>query len=107
MKLPISWLNEYVTFEKSFEEISENLTMIGNEVESIEQIGNIPGVIVCEILEIIKHPNANKLQITKLYDGLNYYNVVCGAPNIKKGQKIFLATIGTKLPDPENNTFFD
>tara|TARA_B110000438_G_scaffold303284_1_gene364097 strand:- start:2823 stop:5213 length:2391 start_codon:yes stop_codon:yes gene_type:complete len=107
MKLPISWLNEYVTFEKSFEEISENLTMIGNEVESIEQIGNIPGVIVCEILEIIKHPNANKLQITKLYDGLNYYNVVCGAPNIKKGQKIFLATIGTKLPDPENNTFFE
>jgi len=107
MKLPISWLNEYVNFEKSFEEISENLTMIGNEVESIEQIGSISGVIVCEILDIIKHPNADNLQITKLYDGSNYYKVVCGAPNIKIGQKIFLATVGTKLPDLEKNTFFE
>tara|TARA_B110000438_G_scaffold239657_1_gene238009 strand:- start:3054 stop:5444 length:2391 start_codon:yes stop_codon:yes gene_type:complete len=107
MKLPLSWLNEYVNFDKSSEEISDNLTMIGNEVESIDLIGNIPGVIVCEILEINKHPNADKLQITKLYDGLKYYSVVCGAPNIETGQKIFLATIGTKLPDPENNTFFE
>ena len=107
MKLPLSWLNEYIKFEKSFDEISENLTMIGNEVESIDQIGNISGVIVCEILEINKHPNADKLQITKLYDGSNYYSVVCGAPNIRTGQKIFLATIGTKLPDPDNNTFFE
>jgi phenylalanyl-tRNA synthetase beta chain len=107
MKLPLSWLNEYVNFDKSFEEISENLTMIGNEVESIDQIGDISGVIICEILKINKHPNADKLQITKLYDGSNYYSVVCGAPNIEVGQKIFLATIGSKLPDPENNTFFE
>ena len=107
MKLPLSWLNEYIKFEKSFDEIAENLTMIGNEVESIDQIGNISGVIVCEILEINKHPNADKLQITKLYDGSNYYSVVCGAPNIRIGQKIFLATIGTKLPDSDNDTFLD
>lgn len=107
MKLPLSWLNEYIKFEKSFDEIAENLTMIGNEVESIDQIGNISGVIVCEILEINKHPNADKLQITKLYDGSNYYSVVCGAPNIRIGQKIFLATIGTKLPDSDNDTFFE
>ena len=49
MKLPISWLNEYINFKKSDEEISENLTMIGNEVESIEKSGNIDGVIVGEI----------------------------------------------------------
>ena len=53
MKLPISWLNEYITFKKSEEEISENLTMIGNEVESIEKSGNIDGVIVAEIKKII------------------------------------------------------
>ena len=57
MKLPISWLNEYINFKKSDEEISENLTMIGNEVESIEKSGNIDGVIVGEIKKIIPHPN--------------------------------------------------
>ena len=54
MKLPISWLNEYITFKKSEEEISENLTMIGNEVESIEKSGNIDGVIVAEIKKFTK-----------------------------------------------------
>ena len=64
MKLPISWLNEYINFKKSDEEISENLTMIGNEVESIEKSGNIDGVIVGEIKKIIPHPNADKLKLT-------------------------------------------
>ncbi len=100
MKLSINWLKDYVDFNKSIEEISEAFTMVGNEVESITRTGDIPGVIVGEIQEINIHPNADKLQVTKVFDGNKSYNVVCGAPNIKKGQKIFLATIGTKLPDP-------
>ena len=98
MKLPISWLNEYINFKKSDEEISENLTMIGNEVESIEKSGNIDGVIVGEIKKIITHPNADKLKLTIVFDGNNDIQVVCGAPNIEEGLKIFLATPGTKLP---------
>ena len=107
MKLSINWLKDYVDFNKSIEEISEAFTMVGNEVESITRTGDIPGVIVGEIQEINIHPNADKLQVTKVFDGNKSYNVVCGAPNIKKGQKIFLATIGTKLPDPSNNSFFE
>ena len=105
MKLPISWLNEYINFKKSDEEISENLTMIWNEVESIEKSGNIDGVIVGEIKKIIPHPNADKLKLTIVFDGNNEIQVVCGAPNIEEGQKIFLATPGTKLPLENGSTF--
>ena len=107
MKLSINWLNEYIDFNKSVEEISETLTMVGNEVESVETSGDIPGVIVAEIQEISAHPNADKLQLAKVFDGTLFYNVVCGAPNIKSGQKIFLATIGTKLPNDSDNSFFE
>ncbi len=55
MKLSISWLKEYTAFNKSVQEVSESLTMIGNEVESIETSGVIPGVIVAEIQEISSH----------------------------------------------------
>ncbi|GIS31199.1 MAG: hypothetical protein Ct9H90mP2_15820 [Dehalococcoidia bacterium] len=61
--------------------------MIGNEVEEIITTGDIPGVIVAEIKEIIPHPNADKLQLAKIFDGKNTLSVVCGAPNIKEGQK--------------------
>ena len=107
MKLSINWLKDYISLNKSVDEIADSLTMIGNEVEEIVTTGDIPGVIVAEIKEIIPHPNADKLQLTKIYDGKNTLSVVCGAPNIKEGQKIFLATIGTNLPDPKNNTYFE
>ena len=107
MKLSINWLKDYISLNKSVDEIADSLTMIGNEVEEIITTGDIPGVIVAEIKEIIPHPNADKLQLAKIYDGKNTLSVVCGAPNIKEGQKIFLATIGTNLPDPSNNSYFE
>ena len=107
MKLSINWLKDYISLNKSVDEIADSLTMIGNEVEEIITTGDIPGVIVAEIKEIIPHPNADKLQLAKIYDGKNTLSVVCGAPNIKEGQKIFLATIGTNLPDPNNNSYFE
>ena len=89
MKLSINWLKEYIEFNKTLDEISENLTMIGNEVESIDTKGIIPGVIVAEIKNISSHPNADKLKLAKVFDGNKSYNIVCGAPNIEEGQKIF------------------
>ena len=103
MKLPISWLKQYITFNKSDEEISENLTMIGNEVESVETRGNIKGVVVATIKNIRSHPNADKLQLAQVFDGKKDLQIVCGAPNIREGQKIFLATMGTKLPNGKDS----
>ena len=99
MKLPLNWLKEYVSYNISAEEIAENLTIIGLEVESISETGIISGVIVGEIQKISKHPNADTLQIVIVFDGNNKYKIICGAPNVCVGQKIFFATPGTKLPD--------
>ncbi len=63
MKLSINWLKDYISLNKSVDEIADSLTMIGNEVEEIITTGDIPGVIVAEIKEIIPHPNADKLQL--------------------------------------------
>ena len=101
----VALINNVIKCVENEEEISENLTMIGNEVESIEKSGNIDGVIVAEIKKIITHPNADKLKLTIVFDGNNEIQVVCGAPNIEEGQKIFLATPVTKLPLENGSTF--
>lgn len=69
------------------------------EVEEVEQFGsNFEGVVVGEILEISKHPNADKLQLTKVNVGNKVLEIVCGAHNISVGDKVPVATVGTKLP---------
>lgn len=70
------------------------------EIEGMEKLENkFPGVIVAEILEIKKHPNADKLQLATVDYGKGKLEVVCGAPNIEIGQKVPLALVGTKLPN--------
>ena len=81
MKLPLNWLKEYVTYNMSPEEIAENLTIIGLEVESISEIGMIAGVIVGEIQKISKHPNADTLKIVIVFDLIDFVRTQSGAAN--------------------------
>jgi len=100
MLLPINWLKDYVNIKLSVEKLADILRLKSFEVESISAGGpKVPGVIVAEILEIKKHPNADKLQLARVSDGEREYKIVCGAPNIKVGQRIPLATEGAKLPN--------
>ena len=78
------------------------MTSIGLEVDSLEQIEEIPGglkgVIVAEVVECVEHPDSDHLHITKLNTGEpELLQVVCGAPNVAAGQKVLLATVGTVL----------
>jgi phenylalanyl-tRNA synthetase beta chain len=100
MKVPVSWLKEYVDFEDSIEGLSDKLTFAGLEVEAIEQIGSdFPGVVVGEILEIEPHPGADKLRLcTVEYGAEETMRVVCGAPNVAVGGKYPFAPVGTTLP---------
>ena len=99
MRFTLSWLKEYVDFDASPEKLAERLTMVGLEVESIEYIGmGLEDVFVAEILDIRPHPNASKLVICDVTDGSKLYNIVCGAKNMKAGDKVALAKAGTKLP---------
>ncbi|SRR5579884_3268467 len=99
MRFTLSWLKEYVEFNNPPEEIAERLTMSGLEVESIEYLGRgLEDIVVAQILDIRPHPNASKLVLCDVTDGTRKYNIVCGARNMKTGDKVALARAGTRLP---------
>jgi phenylalanyl-tRNA synthetase beta chain len=98
MKYSFEWLRELSNTKKNPEKVVEDLTFHSFEVEGLEKGGiDIPGVIVGKILEIKKHPNADKLQLVKVDTG-KVLDIVCGAWNIKVGDNVPVATVGTKLP---------
>jgi phenylalanyl-tRNA synthetase beta chain len=99
MKYSYSWLKELSSTKLSPEKAAELLTMHSFEIEGLEKNNNnFDGVVVGEILEITKHPGADRLQVTKVSIGKEKLQIVCGAPNIAVGQKVPVALIGTTLP---------
>ena len=103
MKLPLSWLNEYVKVDDiEPKELAERLTRAGLQVESIETIGGTPlsdDFVVVEVVECEMHPDSDHLHVCKVSDGTTDYQVVCGAPNCRKGIKTAFAKIGAIIPD--------
>lgn len=102
MTISYSWLKEYINIDIEPEKVAQILTSIGLEVESLEKVqavkGGLEGVVIGEVLTCEKHPDADKLSKTTVNVGLSEpLNVVCGAPNVAKGQKVVVATVGTKL----------
>ena len=110
MNLSEKWLKNYINYNLERDELSEILTAIGLEVEGIEKVeqikGGLKGVVVGHITECSKHPNADKLSVTKVdVGGVEPLSIVCGAPNVALGQKVLIATIGTVLYDAEGGDF--
>lgn len=102
MRISLNWLKQYIDFTESAEELSSILTSLGLEVESVEILedikGGLKGVIVAEVAECAKHPNADRLSLTKINTGTGeLLQVVCGAPNVAAGQKVLLAQAGSVL----------
>lgn len=102
MKISYNWLMQYAGLPITPKEVAEMLTDCGLEVEGMEIFqsikGGLDGIVIGEVLEKTKHPNADKLSITKISIGDGQtYQVVCGAPNVEAGQKVFVATIGATL----------
>lgn len=99
MRVSLNWIREFLPLDDTPEHIAERLTMAGLEVEEIIRLGaELDNVVVAEILEISRHPNADKLSLAKLRAGQRMFSVVCGAPNIREGQKVPLALEGARLP---------
>lgn len=102
MTISYRWLCEYLPAPIPKEELSTILTSIGLEVESLEMYenfkGGLQGLVVGEVLELIQHPNADKLKLTKVnVGGDRPLNIVCGASNVAAGQKVVVAQIGTTI----------
>ncbi|MDI1355696.1 MAG: phenylalanine--tRNA ligase subunit beta [bacterium] len=110
MKISTNWLKTLINTEHSAEEIASLLTAAGLEVEGIEQFesvkGGLKGLVVGQVLECGKHPDADRLSLTKVDIGTSEpLSIVCGAPNVAAGQKVIVATIGTKLYPNEGESF--
>ncbi|PLX11345.1 MAG: phenylalanine--tRNA ligase subunit beta [Marinilabiliales bacterium] len=108
MKLSYNWLKQYVNTDLSPEELSPILTDIGLEVEGLEKFqsvkGGLEGVVIGEVKTCKRHENADKLSVTTVEIGTGeLLPIVCGAPNVAAGQKVAVATVGTKLYDGDES----
>ena len=99
MKVTYNWLKQYVDFDSTPEELTEQLTMIGLEVEGVEKVsGGFENIVVAEVLEKEQHPDADRLSLCKVNDGEGVRQIVCGATNFEVGSKVPLALPGCEMP---------
>ncbi len=110
MKISYNWLKQFIDIDWPAEKTGELLTDLGLEVEGIEHFesvkGGLKGVVTGKVLKVYKHPNADKLSVTKVDLGTGEpVQIVCGAPNVAEGQIVPVATVGTILYDKENKEF--
>ncbi len=102
MKISYNWLKQYVDFHLTPTDLAEVLTGVGLEVEEVTPFETIPGglegVVIGEVKECAKHPDADKLSVTKVEVGNGeLLQIVCGAPNVAAGQKVVVALVGSTL----------
>jgi phenylalanyl-tRNA synthetase beta chain len=102
MKISYKWLKEFISTEKTPEEISKILTNIGLEVESLEKVQTIPGglegLVIGHVKDCSQHPNADRLRVTRVDVGTGQeLQIVCGAPNVAAGQKVVVAVVGATV----------
>lgn len=103
MKISESWLREWVNPALSTQEIANQLTMLGLEIDSIGKAAlDFTGVIVAKVIATCKHPEADRLTLCTVDDGKEHIQVVCGASNVRPNLKVALATCGAILPNGLN-----
>lgn len=99
MKFTLSWLKRFLDTDLGLDAITDALTSLGIEVESVlDRSKDLEPFIIAEILEANQHPNADRLRVCKVHDGRETRTIVCGAPNARAGIKVVLAREGVKIP---------
>ena len=97
MKVPLSWLRQYVNVDIPADELAHRLTMAGVEVGEVQETGRWSDVYVGSVTSVRQHPNADRLRLCTVTTGSDQMEVVCGAPNVAEGQKICFARVGAHL----------
>ena len=99
MRIPLSWVREFTALDAPVDAIVAALNQLGLEVEGVEEPGaEIGGVVVAEVLDVMAHPDADKLRLVDIDFGLGQTRVVCGAPNVDSGMHVAYAGSGSTLP---------
>ena len=107
MKVPLSWLQDYVDITLSPADLANRLNMAGTKVKGMRVIGEgWENIVVGQIVAINPHPNADRLRLTTVDLGTEQQTVVCGAPNLKLGDKVAFAHVGAQLIDGHSGEVF-
>jgi phenylalanyl-tRNA synthetase beta chain len=105
MKVSRNWLKRYIDFKLTPEQFTEKLSMLGLEVEGFEDLAKkYDNFVVGEVLERVKHPNADRLSLCKVDIGGSIQEVVCGAQNVAAGQKVAVALVGAVIPQSQHDS---
>ena len=98
MKLSLNFVKDYVDIDVPVKVLAEDMTRVGNEYDSAEKLVSATNLIIGEVKTCEPHPDSNHLHICTVDIGSEILNIVCGAPNVKKGQKVIVALVGAELP---------
>src|SRR5574344_762854 len=99
MKLSKKFIQDYTDVsDTNTSELAESMVRIGNEYDSINYLVDTTKLTIGQIVEASKHPESDHLNVCKVDIGSEVLNIICGAPNVRKGMKVIVATDGTKLP---------
>lgn len=106
MKISEQWLRQWVNPQLDSAALGEQLTMAGLELDGMQTIAPpFSGVVVGEVIECTQHPDADRLRVTRVNIGDELLQIVCGAPNVRVGLKVAVATIGAVLPSDDGKGF--
>ncbi len=98
MKLSTNFVKDYVDIDVDVKTLAEDMTKAGNEYDSAEKLINATNLVVGEVLECEMHPDSDHLHVCKVNVGSEVLQIVCGAPNVRKGLKVIVALVGAVLP---------
>ena len=99
MKLSTNFLKDYVDIDVDLHTLAEDMTKVGNEYDSAQPLINANGLVIGEVMECTMHPDSDHLHLCKVNIGDRVLQIVCGAPNVRKGLKVIVAMPGAELPE--------
>lgn len=99
MKLSTNFLKDYVDIDVDLHTLAEDMTKVGNEYDSAHPLINANGLVIGEVMECTMHPDSDHLHLCKVNIGDRVLQIVCGAPNVRKGLKVIVALPGAELPE--------
>ncbi len=99
MKLSTNFLKDYVDIDVDVKQLAEDMTRVGNEYDYAGKLINATKLVIGEIIECVDHPDSDHLHLCKVNIGTEILNIVCGAPNARKGLKVIVALDGAALPE--------
>ena len=98
MKLSLNFVKDYIDIDTDVKTLAEDMTRVGNEYDSAEKFINATELVIGEVKTCEMHPDSDHLHVCTVDIGDEILNIVCGAPNVRKGLKVIVAKAGATLP---------